>query len=104
MSYLDLLREKNAEKGLKKNCTKCANGFSQFTQSPDEAKKLDSLTSTTKSGLALDEEVALLAWLIDDGDSPEGIVEVLDCCRRDPQAHDYFLNIAEQAQAKQRQQ
>jgi hypothetical protein len=40
------------------------------------------------------DESTLRTWLIADGDSPEGVEEVLACCARDPQARDYFLAIA----------
>jgi hypothetical protein len=42
-----------------------------------------------------DDEIAILwAWLIADGDTPEGAAEVIDCCRRDRKAREFFIREA----------
>jgi hypothetical protein len=58
---------------------------------------LEPLRSEREPILAwLSDESTLRTWLIADGDTEEGSQEVIDLCARDPQARDYFLQIAKQ--------
>lgn len=40
------------------------------------------------------EEKILRDWLIEDGDTAEGAQEVVECCRNNAEARDFFLRQA----------
>ena len=43
------------------------------------------------------EEQIIRDWLIEDGDTLEGAQEVVECCRNNAQARDFFLRQARAA-------
>ena len=94
MNYLELLKKKNKEQAQNPNCINQKKDFLQFTQ-PADPQIISAFSNLDQpSGLTSEDETALITWLIEDGDSPEGIVEVLDCCRHDEIAKTFFLKIA----------
>ena len=63
--------------------------FTQFAQSGGEDKSVVFLTQS--------DEQMLRDWLIEDGDTLEGAQEVVECCRNNAQARDFFLRQARAA-------
>lgn len=61
-----------------------------------DALRLESANEAEKNDFLTDAEAAILAaWLLDGGDTIEGAKEVIECCRRDTQAKEFFLREAE---------
>jgi hypothetical protein len=81
---VELQKDKKISAGT--GVTKPTKGFCHFCHSGTEAQKIDFLTDA--------EELILWIWLTEGGDSPEGAREVIDCCRRDSQAREFFLKEA----------